>query len=185
LLAVERIRIIQIIIGIIAISMSLLALTSPFMGVIVSIGYLFAIALAAFGVERIIVGTMSKSVDRWSRAGNVGLGAAVIAAAALDFAFPALAFEVLAILLGLGLLAAGAGKVIHGVRAKGANGWFRAAIVGTGALGIVFAIGVIVSPVFAAVFTALLLSLAFLMLGAESLIEGVTGKRERILGIKR
>jgi uncharacterized membrane protein HdeD (DUF308 family) len=183
LLAVEPIRIIQIIIGIIAISMSLLALASPFMGVIVSIAYLFAIALAAFGVERIIVGTMSKSVDRWSRAGNVGLGAAVIAAAALDFAFPALAFEVLAILLGL--LAAGAGKVIHGVRAKGANGWFRAAIVGTGALGIVLAIGVIVSPVFAAVFTALLLSLAFLVLGAESLIEGVTGKRERILGIKR
>ena len=130
----ERIRIIQIIIGIIAISMSLLALVSPFMGVVVAIGYLFAIALAAFGVERILVGTMSRSVDRWSRAGNVGLGAAVIAAATLDFAFPALAFEVLAILLGLGLLAAGAGKVIHGVRAKGANGWFRAAIVGTGPL---------------------------------------------------
>ena len=166
-------RLAQIILGALAIIVSLLVIANPGLATITLV-YFVSLLFFIVGIEEIITGIFSKSK---SRLASIGLGVLVLILAGLALAFPVGATFVLILLIGLALLFDGIGRISHGVGEKAENKFDRFFSIGTGILSIAIAIAIIVSPAFGFAFVGFLIGIAILITGIQIIVAGLRGRK--------
>jgi uncharacterized membrane protein HdeD (DUF308 family) len=165
-------RLAQIILGALAIIVSLFIIANPGLATITLV-YFVSLLFFIIGIEEIITGIFSKNKSRFS---SIGLGVLVVILAGLALAFPVGTTFVLILLIGLALLFDGIGRISHGVGEK-TNKLERFFSIGTGILSIVIAIAIIVSPAFGFKFVGFLIGIAILITGIQIIVAGLRGRK--------
>ena len=175
----KGIRISQIILGGIAIALSLAIISSPRIG-IATITVLLSITLLVVGIERLVTGfTPSEQQQKSSRFGNIGLGALAALLGIAVMAFPLFTTGVLVTLLALGLLFTGIARVIHGISDKNTSKWSKGFLVGVGVLSLAVSFMVFASPALGVFLLTLVLGINLLIIGIQSVAYGISGHQRR------
>jgi uncharacterized membrane protein HdeD (DUF308 family) len=172
----KGIRILQIIVGIIAIALSIAVIVNPGFGIEFLV-FLLSITLFVVGIERVSIGFLPYIRKSSTRITNIVLGGLAIALAIAVIAFPLLTIGFLVTLLALGLLFIGAARIVHGVFDKQTSKWSRAFLVGVGILSIGISIMVFMNPLVGLFILTFMLAVNLLIIGVESIVHGVSGKR--------
>jgi uncharacterized membrane protein HdeD (DUF308 family) len=175
----KGIRISQIVLGGIAIALSLAIISSPRVG-IATITFLLSITLLVIGIERLVTGfTPSDQQSKSSRFGNIGLGALAALLGIAVLAFPLFTTGVLVSLLALGLLFIGIARIIHGVSDKNISKWSKGFLVGVGILSLAVSFTVFAHPAFGVFLLTLVLGINLLIIGIQSVAYAVSGHQRR------
>jgi uncharacterized membrane protein HdeD (DUF308 family) len=173
----KGIRISQIVLGGIAIALSLAVIVNPGVG-IATITFLLSITLLVVGIERIVIGitttTLSKH-SKSSRFGNIALGALAAILGIAVLAFPLFTTGVLVTLLALGLLFTGIARIIHGVSDKNISKWSKGFLVGVGVLSLAVSFMVIAYPALGVFLLTLVLGINLLIIGIQSVAYAISG----------
>src|SRR5918993_507322 len=172
----KGIRILQIIVGIIAIALSIAVIINPGFGIEILV-FLLSITLFVVGIERISVGFLPYIRKSSTRIGNIVLGGLAIALAIIVISFPIFTIGFLVTLLAIGLLFIGAARIIHGVLDKQTSKWSRIFLVAVGILSIGVSFMVFTNPLFGIFLVTFLLAVNLLIIGIESIVHGASGKR--------
>lgn len=171
----KSIRICQIVLGIIAIVLSLAIIVEPSIGIKTLIT-LLSISLFVAGIERVAVGALS-NLAKSSRIGNIVLGAITMGLGIAVIAFPLITTIFLVTLLAFGLLFLGVARIIQGIRNKNISKWSRAFIIGVGIFSLAISSIVFTDPVAGVILLTLLLAINLLIIGVESVVHGVSDRR--------
>jgi uncharacterized membrane protein HdeD (DUF308 family) len=171
----KGIRISQIVLGGIAIALSLAVIVNPGVG-IATITFLLSITLLVVGIERIVIGitTLSKH-SKSSRFGNIALGALAAILGIAVLAFPLFTTGVLVTLLALGLLFTGIARIIHGVSDKNISKWSKGFLVGVGVLSLAVSFMVFAYPALGVFLLTLVLGINLLIIGIQSVAYAISG----------
>ena len=172
----KGIRILQIIVGIIAIALSIAVITNPGFGIEILV-FLLSISLFAVGIERVSIAFLPYIRKSSTRIGNIVLGGLAIALAIIVIAFPIFTVGFLVILLALGLLFIGIARIIHGISDKQTSKWSRIFLVAVGILSIAVSFMVFANPLVGIFLLTFLLAVNLLIIGIESIVHGTSGKR--------
>jgi uncharacterized membrane protein HdeD (DUF308 family) len=167
-------RAMEIVLGVVALTIGFLALVYPAV-FIVSLVVLFGLALMVIGILRLATILPSKELSGTARKTNAVIGVAAVAIAAITLVFPVLATEALVILIGLGLLIYGVGRMLIGGAARRLNSGFRGLMVILGILVVAFSIVVIFFPVIGVYTYAFFIAIEFMLIGIDSLASGIAG----------
>jgi uncharacterized membrane protein HdeD (DUF308 family) len=167
-------RTLEIILGLVAVAVGILALFFPTV-VVVTVIVLFGIALLAIGILRVATAATSKGLSSSTRKTNALIGVLVIILASLILFFPALATATIVILLGLGLLFYGIGRIVVGGTSTNASGGLRALLIVLGILVVIFAFIVLFVPAIGVYTYAFFIAIAFILIGIDSLVSGIAG----------
>ena len=171
----KEIRIAQIVLGAIAIALSLAIMVSPGAGVATLVG-LLSITLLVAGFERIAAG-MFPHITKSSRLGNVILGALSIGFGIAVIVFPLMTAILLVTILGFGLLFLGIARIIQGMSNKNISKWSRMSLIGVGILSLAISSIVIAQPISGVMLLTFLLAVNLLIIGMESIVHGVSGRK--------
>ena len=174
----KGIRISQIVLGGIAIALSLAIISSPGVG-IATITFLLSITLLVVGIERLVTGFTPSEQSKSSRFGNIGLGALAALLGIAVVAFPLFTTGVLVSLLALGLLFIGIARIIHGISDKNISKWSKGFLVGVGILSLAVSFTVIAYPAFGVSLLTLVLGINLLIIGIQSVAYAVSGHQRR------
>jgi uncharacterized membrane protein HdeD (DUF308 family) len=174
----KGIRISQIVLGGIAIALSLAIISSPGVG-IATITFLLSITLLVVGIERLVTGFTSSEQSKSSRFGNIGLGALAALLGIAVVAFPLFTTGVLVSLLALGLLFIGIARIIHGISDKNISKWSKGFLVGVGILSLAVSFTVIAYPAFGVSLLTLVLGINLLIIGIQSVVYAISGHQRR------
>lgn len=174
----KGIRISQIVLGGIAIALSLAIISSPGFG-IATITFLLSITLLVVGIERLVTGFTPSEQSKSSRFGNIGLGALAALLGIAVVAFPLFTTGVLVSLLALGLLFIGIARIIHGISAKNISKWSKGFLVGVGILSLAVSFTVIAYPAFGVSLLTLVLGINLLIIGIQSVAYAISGHQRR------
>jgi uncharacterized membrane protein HdeD (DUF308 family) len=166
-------RALEIILGIIALAVGILALIYP-EGIVVTIVVMFAIALLIVGVLRLATAA-SSALTTASRSTNAVIGILAIIVALIILFFPGLATATIVILLGIGLFIYAIGRIAVGGTGVNLSGGLRALLIVMGILIAIFAIIIIFFPIIGVYTWAFFVSIVFLLIGIESLASGIMG----------
>lgn len=173
-------RIAQIILGIIAIGLSLYVILNPALALAYMITIL-SITLIITGIERIVHGlSSSESASKISKMGNIILGIIAIGFGILVATYPGFTTGFLLILMALGLLFIGVARVITGLSQKEIAKWLRIFLIISGSFAIVASIIVFAVPLIGVIFLALIISISLLVIGIDSITQGISGKKIRL-----
>ncbi|MFZ0344503.1 MAG: DUF308 domain-containing protein [Nitrososphaeraceae archaeon] len=168
-------RILQIVLGGIAIALSLGVILNPGFGIATLI-LLLSATLLVVGIERVVTGfTQSNRSSKLSKFGNIGLGALVALLGIAVLAFPIFATEVLVTLLALGLLFIGIARIIHGLTHKNISKWSRGFLVGVGVLSLAVSFTVFAYPALGVLLLTLVLGINLLIIGIQSVAYAISG----------
>lgn len=167
-------RAIEIILGLVALTVGFLALFFP-TAVVVTIVVLFGIALVVIGILRLATVASTRSLYGSTRAANAVIGALALIIGLVILFFPLIAAETIVILIGIGLLIYAIGRLAVGGAANNLSGALRAVIILTGVLVAIFAIIIILFPVVGVYTYAFFVSLSFIFIGIDSLASGILG----------
>jgi uncharacterized membrane protein HdeD (DUF308 family) len=170
------IRISQIILGGIAIVLSLAVISSPRIG-IATITFLLSITLLVVGIERLVTGFTPLEQPKSSRFGNIGLGALAAILGIAVLAFPIFTTSVLVTLLALGLLFIGIARIVHGISDKNISKWSKGFLVGVGILSLAVSFIVFAHPPFGIFLLTLVLGINLLIIGIQSVAYAVSGRQ--------
>jgi uncharacterized membrane protein HdeD (DUF308 family) len=173
----KGIRISQIVLGALAIALSLAVISSSRVG-IATITILLSIALLVVGIERLATGfARSEQQPKSSRYANIGLGtlAALLGIAVL--AFPLFTAGVLVTLLALGLLSIGIARIVHGISDKNISKWSKGSLVGVGILSLAVSFAVFVYPTFGVFLLTLIIGISLLIIGMQSVAYAISGHK--------
>jgi uncharacterized membrane protein HdeD (DUF308 family) len=174
-------RMLQIVIGSIAVTLSvavliLLAIVPG--AAILTIILILSIVFLIFGIERIAIGVSPLSPTRKIRFTNVVIGVVVIALSVFLMEFPIVTSAFLITIAGLALLLSGITRIIHGV-SKGISGYSRGFLIGVGALSVIISLLVIANPIrFGAGLLAIMLTAILLIGGIEMVVLGAKGDKK-------
>ena len=171
----KAIRAAQIVLGAIAIVLSIAIIADPALGIGVLI-FLLSITIIVAGIERVAVG-VHPHITKSSRTGNIVLGVIAIGLGILVIVFPLLATLFLVTLLSIGLFFIGLARVIQGIGNKNISRWSRALLVGVGILSLVLSFIVIVHPISGIIILTIILAINLLIIGIESIINGTSSRR--------
>jgi uncharacterized membrane protein HdeD (DUF308 family) len=171
----KAIRAAQIVLGAIAIVLSLAIIADPVLGIGVLI-FLLSITIIVAGIERVAVG-VHPHLTKSSRTGNIVLGAIAIGLGILVIVFPLLATLFLVTLLSVGLFFIGIARIIQGIGNKNISRWSRVLLVGVGILSLVLSFIVIAHPVSGIIILAIILAINLLIIGIESIVNGISSRR--------
>lgn len=174
----KGIRISQIVLGGIAIALSLAIILSPGVG-IATITFLLSITLLVVGIERLVTGFTPSEQSKSSRFGNIGLGALAALLGIAVVAFPLFTTGVLVSLLALGLLFIGIARIIHGISDKNISKWSKGFLVGVGILSLAVSFTVIAYPAFGVSLLTLVLGISLLIIGIQSVAYAISGHQRR------
>ena len=174
--SVKGIRILQIILGIIAIALSIAVITIPGFGIEFLV-FLLSITLFVIGIERISIAFLPYIRKSSTRISNIVLGGLAIALAIIVIAFPIFTVGFLVILLALGLLFIGIARIVHGVSDKQTSKWSRIFLVAVGILSIAVSFMVFANPLLGIFLLVVLMAFNLLIIGIESIVHGASGKR--------
>lgn len=172
----KGIRILQIIVGIIAIALSIAVIVNFGFGIEILV-FLLSISLFVVGIERISIAFLPYIRKLSTKISNIVLGGLAIALAIIVIAFPIFAIGFLVTLLALGLLFIGIARIVHGVIDKQTSKWSRIFLVGVGILSIAVSFIVFVNPLLGIFILTFMLAVNLLIIGVESIVHGVSGKR--------
>ena len=178
-------RVLQIVIGSLAIILSIMIIVSSFnetpIAALTAI-ILFAVVLFIVGIERIASGIGTEFLSRRSRMINIGIGAVVLFFAIITIAFPENSINFLILVVGLALLFNGIIRVIDGLRKSyehSSQRFFRLAV---GGICIVIAGFVLASEQVGLIVVTVVMVVALVIQGAEILYTGIKGEKARLLG---
>jgi uncharacterized membrane protein HdeD (DUF308 family) len=174
----KGIRISQIVLGGIAIALSLAIISNPGVG-IATITFLLSITLLVVGIERLVTGFTPSEQSKSSRFGNIGLGALAALLGIAVVAFPLFTTSVLVSLLALGLLFIGIARIIHGLSDKNISKWSKGFLVGVGILSLAVSFTVIAYPAFGVSLLTLVLGINLLIIGIQSVAYAISGHQRR------
>jgi uncharacterized membrane protein HdeD (DUF308 family) len=174
----KGIRISQIVLGGIAIALSLAAISSPRAG-IATITFLLSITLLVVGIERLVTGFTPSEQRKSSRFGNIGLGALAAILGIAVLAFPVFTTAVLVTFLALGLLFIGIARIIHGISDKNISKWSKGFLVGVGILSLAVSFVVFAYPAVGVFLLTLVLGINLLIIGIQSVAYAVSGRQRR------
>lgn len=159
--------------GVIAIILSILVFIHPGMTV-VTIVYIMAITLIIIGIEKIISGIFVRRGSKW---GTVGLGVLALIFGSIALGFPVSTGVFVIVMLGVGLLFAGISHIVYGFGNKESPRWARGFSIGAGALATVLSFLVMGAPYAGAVVVSFFVGIALLIIGIETTVLGVSGRR--------
>ena len=174
--ASKGIRILQIIVGIIAIALSIAVIINPGFGIEFLV-FLLSITLFVVGIERVSIAFLPYIRKSSTRISNIVLGGLAIALAIIVIAFPIFTIGFLVTLLAIGLLFIGVARIIHGDLDKQTSKWSRIFLIAVGILSIGVSIIVFFNPIVGIVILTFILAINLLIIGIESIVHGVSGKR--------
>jgi uncharacterized membrane protein HdeD (DUF308 family) len=174
----KGIRISQIVLGGIAIALSLAVISSPRAG-IATITFLLSITLLVVGIERLVTGFTPSEQRKSSRFGNIGLGALAALLGIAVLAFPVFTTAVLVTFLALGLLFIGIARIIHGISDKNISKWSKGFLVGVGILSLAVSFVVFAYPAVGVFLLTLVLGINLLIIGIQSVAYAVSGRQRR------
>jgi uncharacterized membrane protein HdeD (DUF308 family) len=169
----KGIQILQIVLGAIAIALSLAVIVNPGVG-IATLTFLLSITLLVVGIERLVTGLTLSKHSKSSRFGNIGLGALAALLGIAVMAFPLFTTGVLVTLLALGLLFTGIARVIHGISDKNTSKWSKGFLVGVGVLSLAVSFMVFASPALGVFLLTLVLGINLLIIGIQSVAYGIS-----------
>lgn len=172
----KGIRILQIIVGIIAIGLSIAVIVNPGFGIEILV-FLLSLTLLVVGIERVSIGFLPYIKKSSTRISNIVLGGLAIALAIIIIAFPIFTIGILVTLLALGLLFIGAARIVHGIFDKQTSKWSRIFLVAVGILSIGISFMVFINPLVGIFILTFMLAVNLLIIGIESIIHGVSGKK--------
>jgi uncharacterized membrane protein HdeD (DUF308 family) len=168
-------RILQGILGGIAIALSLGVILNPGLG-IATLVLLLSATLLVVGIERVVTGfTQSNRSSKLSKFGNIGLGALVAVLGIAVLAFPIFTTGILVTLLALGLLFIGIARIIHGLTDKNVSKWSRGFLVGVGVLSLAVSFMVFAYPELGVLLLTLVLGISLLIIGIQSVAYAISG----------
>jgi uncharacterized membrane protein HdeD (DUF308 family) len=171
----KGIRISQIVLGGIAIALSLAVIVNPGVG-IATITFLLSITLLVVGIERLVTGITTPSKhSKSSRYGNIALGALAALLGIAVLAFPVFTTGVLVTLLALGLLFTGIARIIHGISDKNISKWSKGFLVGVGILSLAVSFMVFAFPALGVFVLTLVLGINLLIIGIQSVAYAISG----------
>jgi uncharacterized membrane protein HdeD (DUF308 family) len=171
----KAIRVAQIVLGAIAIILSVAIIADPTLGIGVLI-FLLSITIIVVGIERVAVG-ISSHLTKSSRIGNIVLGALAIGLGIAVIALPLLAALFLVSLLAIGLFFVGIARIIQGIGNKNISRWSRALLMAVGILSLVLSFIVIAHPISGIIILTIILAINLLIIGIESIAHGTSNKR--------
>jgi uncharacterized membrane protein HdeD (DUF308 family) len=174
----KGIRILQIVLGGIAIALSLAIIANPGVG-IATLTFLLSITLLVVGIERVVTGFTLSKHSKSSRFGNIGLGALAALTGIAVLAFPLFTTGVLITLLALGLLFTGIARIIHGMSEKNTSKWSKGLLVGVGILSLAVSFMVFASPALGVFLLTLVLGINLLIIGIQSVAYAISGHQRR------
>lgn len=169
-------RILQIVLGGIAIALSLGVIFNPGIG-IATLALLLSATLLVVGIERVVTGLTQSNRSKLSKFGNISLGALVALIGIAVLAFPVFATEVLVTVLALGLLFIGIARIIHGLTDKNISKWSKGSLVGVGILSVAISFVVFAYPSLGVLFLTLVLGINLLIIGVQSVAYAISGHR--------
>jgi uncharacterized membrane protein HdeD (DUF308 family) len=172
----KGIRILQIIVGIIAIALSIAVIVNPGFGIEILV-FLVSLTLLVVGIERVSIAFLPYIKKSSTRISNIVLGGLAIALSIIVIAFPIFAIGLLVTLLALGLLFIGAARIVHGVLDKQTSKWSRVLLVGVGILSIGISFMVFINPLLGIFILTFMLAVNLLIIGIESIVHGASGKK--------
>ena len=173
-------RIFQIILGIIAIGLSLYVIFNPSLALTYMITIL-SIILIITGVERIVHGLSSSgSSSKSSKIGNIILGIIGIGFGILVAIYPGFTTGFLLTMMALGLIFIGAARIITGLSQKDVAKWLRIFLVISGSFAIVTSIVVLALPLIGIILLAMIISISLLVIGIDSITQGMSGRKIRL-----
>lgn len=164
----------EIALGIVALAVSFLALFFP-AGFIVTLVVLFGMGLMFIGIFSLASVVSPKGVSDRTRKINAIIGVSAVIIAAITLVFPGLATAVLVVLIGLGMLVFGVGRIITGVTARQPKVRFKVLFVLSGGVVVIFSIVTMFSPIFGVYIYAYFISITFMLIGVISLVSGIIG----------
>jgi uncharacterized membrane protein HdeD (DUF308 family) len=174
----KGIRISQIVLGGIAIALSLAVIVNPGVG-IATLTFLLSITLLVVGIERLVTGIALSKYSKSSRFGNIALGALAALLGIAVLAFPLFTTGVLVTLLALGLLFTGIARIIHGISDKNISKWSKGFLVGVGILSLAVSFMVFASPALGVFLLTLVLGINLLIIGIQSVAYAISGRHQR------
>jgi uncharacterized membrane protein HdeD (DUF308 family) len=173
----KGLRIAQIVLGVIAIALSISVMAQPRAGVTLLV-FLLSVTLLVLGIERVIAGIGLTALPKSSRIGNIILGGLTVILGIIVISYPLFAAGFLILLLAIGLLFMGIARILYGVMTRRkASQWSRAFAIGVGVLSIAVSIMVFASPLLGAFLLTLVLAINLLILGIESIAHGISGRK--------
>ena len=140
-----------------------------------------SVILLAIGIERVAIG-IAHQLSKTLRFVNIGIGLLIIGFSIFLMQFPIFTFGLLIFLGAIALFFSGVSRIVHGIRSNASRS-FRGLGIGVGAISIAFALIVMVHPVSVGLpLLAIIISIAFLIIGIEMIVTGITGRsRDRII----
>ena len=172
----KGIRILQIVVGIIAIALSMAVIVNPGFGIEILV-FLLSLTLLVVGIERVSIGFLPYIKKSSTRISNIVLGGLAIALAIIVIAFPIFTIGFLVTLLAIGLLFIGAARIVHGVFNKQTSKWSRILLIAVGILSIGISFMVFINPLLGIFILTFMLAVNLLIIGVESIVHGVSGKK--------
>lgn len=168
-------RALEILLGLVALVIGILVLIFP-TGFAVTVVVLFGIALLAIGILRLGTAAFRTKRGRFTRAGNAIIGIVALVVAVLVLFFPLVVAQIIVILIGIGLLIYGLGRIYFGW-ASGRNlaSRLRWLIIITGLLVVIFALVIIFVPAVGIFTYAFFVSLSLILIGIDSIASGIIG----------
>lgn len=167
-------RAIEIILGLVALAIGILALVYP-TAVVVTLVVFFGIALLLIGILRLATAASSNWAESSTRKTNAIIGILAIIFGAIILFVPFFATEVLVIFIGIGLLIYGIGRIAVGGAAGNLSGGLRALLIIVGIIVAIFALIVIFFPLIGIYTYAFFVSIAFILIGIDSIASGIVG----------
>jgi uncharacterized membrane protein HdeD (DUF308 family) len=167
-------RAIEIILGIIALVVGVLALFFP-TAVVVTIVVLFGIALVAIGILRIASALTTGHTYGATRTTNAVIGVVALIIGLIILFFPLFATETIVILIGFGFLVYGLGRLVIGGATSGLSLGLRTIMILFGILVAVFGLIIIFFPAIGVYTYAFFVSLALILVGIDAIASGAIG----------
>jgi uncharacterized membrane protein HdeD (DUF308 family) len=170
-------RIFQVAVGLICIALSIaIILGSNKLGAY-SLIFLASTAFIIIGIERIIVGIRSASLKRRSRLISIGIGVGIVVYFGSGYFAPVFVSKLYVLILGFGLLAMGAIRIIDGLKNNTYERPSKLFTMGTGIISVAVALLVFAYPKFGFVLLLLIVSIVLLINGIQVAFVGITGKK--------
>ncbi len=170
-------RIFQVAVGLICIALSIsIILGSGKLGAY-SLIFLSSIAFIIIGIERIIVGIRSASLKRRSRLISIGIGVGIVVYFGSGYFAPVFVSKLYVLILGFGLLAMGAMRIIDGIKNSTYERPSKIFTLGTGIISLAVSLLIFAYPQVGFVLLLLIVSIVLLINGIQIAFVGITGKK--------
>jgi uncharacterized membrane protein HdeD (DUF308 family) len=166
-------RAVEIILGIFALIVGVLALVYP-ITTVVTIVFFFGLAIFVIGILRLATGASADWLPGTSRKTNAAIGIIAIILGLIIMFAPFFSAQVIIILIGFGILIYGIGRIVVGGAAP-MTGGMRALLIIFGLIVAVFGLIVIIFPAIGAFTYAFFVSLALIVIGIDAIASGIAG----------